>query len=63
MLNCGEPLVGYYSTIGYIEISSHASYLRSGKVEIDSDPVMLNPNGQEVSVAARQEPIYFGADF
>ena len=40
VLNCGDPLVGFYERVGYVKISDRALYIRDGKLALDEDPAL-----------------------
>jgi GNAT superfamily N-acetyltransferase len=63
LLNCGKPVVGYYSQLGYVVIADAATYDRDGAVQLDLDPVMGFANGLPVSMHFHDVPFHLGADF
>ena len=40
VLNCGEDVAGFYSSLGSESLARKAEYIRDGRTEIDDDPVL-----------------------
>jgi predicted GNAT family N-acyltransferase len=64
VLNCGESVTGFYAKMGFERVAKQAEYTRTGRREVDPDPVMgmcLMP-GFDIQLL-RCEPFPIGEDF
>ena len=64
VLNCGEPVVGFFERIGYSRIADRGIYLRGGVAVVDDDPAMaisFRPGFDVRDLACDTFP--FGFDF
>lgn len=64
VLNCGRPLVRFYSRVGYTKVSDRALYIRDGRLVSEEDPALAISFRQSFEVAALTcEAFPFGFDF
>ena len=64
VLNCGEPLVGFYERSGYRRIADRATYLRGVSAVVDDDPAMATSLSSDFDVASLVcDSFPFGFDF
>lgn len=64
VLNCGRPLVKFYNSVGYTEVSDRALYIRDGRLVTEEDPALAISFRQSFDVAALTcEAFPFGFDF
>jgi hypothetical protein len=64
VLNCGHPLVGFYSRVGYSKVSDRSLYIRDGRLVSEEDPALAVSFRQSFDVAALTcEAFPFGFDF
>ena len=64
VLNCGKIVVPFYTENGFHMIAEKAEYDRSGRTEIDEDPVLVLILDSMVSIEKLfTEKVHLGADF